>query len=73
MPLERYAVVAQEQYTTLEPNLEPLESRLYGLLVEALELGNTTLASHALEPLGALEREGLVSLEDRVITLLVSR
>ena len=73
MPLERYAVVAQEQYTILEPNLEPLENRLYGLLVDALEFGGTTLAPHALVALETLEGKGLVSLENSVITLLVSK
>lgn len=36
MLLDRYAVIAAEKYTILEPSLEPLENRLYGLLVDAI-------------------------------------
>ncbi len=69
MSVERFLVVAAEGFRPQAYPLELLEQRLYELLADALDLGGTTLAPQALGHLEALERYGLISLEDGVITL----
>lgn len=70
MTLERFLVVAEESFEPRPQALQSLEQRLYDLLIDALELGKTTLAPHALTYLETLERCGLVLLEDGLITIL---